>query len=113
MEKCGFEVYGGENSPYVWMRLPGEDDSWKLFEKLLNEAEVSSTPGIGFGECGAGFIRLTGFNSPENTRKAMERISGIDFAKEREDFRMLNDMKAIKALNDLDVLDDLTKAMGL
>ena len=116
MEKAGFEVFGGENSPYVWVKWPGETDSWKLFERILSEAEVSSTPGIGFGECGAGFIRLTGFNSPENTRKAMERISRIKFNEEEglgEDFKSLNDINAIRALDGLDVLDDLTQALGI
>lgn len=113
MEKAGFEVYGGENSPYVWMRLPEENDSWALFERLLNEAEVSSTPGIGFGECGAGFIRLTGFNTPENTRTAMERISKMNLKEElgvEEDFSSLNDVKAIKAI---DELDKLTESLGI
>ncbi len=116
MEKAGFEVFGGENSPYVWVRWPGESDSWKLFERILNEAEVSSTPGIGFGESGAGYIRLTGFNTPENTRKAMERISKINLGEDSQgddEFKALNDIKAIKALDDLNVLDDLTEAMGI
>ncbi|MDE6682329.1 MAG: LL-diaminopimelate aminotransferase [Muribaculaceae bacterium] len=116
MEEAGFEVYGGDNSPYVWAKLPGEDDSWKLFERILSEAEVSSTPGIGFGESGAGYIRLTGFNSPKNTRKAMERISRINFKKDdalEDEFKSLNDIKAIKALDDLNVLDDITEALGL
>lgn len=113
MEKAGFEVYGGENSPYVWMRLPEENDSWALFERLLSEAQVSSTPGIGFGECGAGFIRLTGFNTPENTRKAMDRISKMNLKRENgaeDDFSSLNDVKAIKAI---DELDKLTESLGI
>lgn len=116
MEKAGFKVFGGDNSPYVWAKWPGESDSWKLFDRILSEAEVSSTPGIGFGESGAGYIRLTGFNSPENTRKAMDRLSQIDFNKDAEiddDFASLNDIKAIKALDDLNVLDDLTEALGI
>ena len=113
MEKAGFEVFGGENSPYVWVKRRGEEDSWKLFEKILHEAEVSSTPGIGFGECGAGYIRLTGFNSSENTHKAMERISKIKFddaSEATENFTAFNDVKNIKAI---DVLDDLTEKLGL
>ncbi|MDE6026534.1 MAG: LL-diaminopimelate aminotransferase, partial [Muribaculaceae bacterium] len=104
MEKAGFEVFGGENSPYVWMRLPEETDSWALFDRILHEAQVSSTPGIGFGKSGAGYIRLTGFNSPENTRKAMERIARISFRESdiiKDDFKSLNDVKAIKALDGL------------
>ncbi|MDE6718119.1 MAG: LL-diaminopimelate aminotransferase [Muribaculaceae bacterium] len=114
LEKAGFEVFGGENSPYVWAKLPGEEDSWKLFELLLNEAQVSSTPGIGFGNAGAGYIRLTGFNSPENTRKAMERISNISLSDgEIGEFSRKNDVKAIKILDGLDVLDSITDKLGL
>ncbi|MBD5238083.1 MAG: LL-diaminopimelate aminotransferase [Bacteroidales bacterium] len=114
MKKAGFEVYGGEHSPYVWARIEGEEDSWALFEKLLNEAQISCTPGIGFGESGAGFIRFTGFNSPENTRKAMERISKVEFnsikgAKESS----FNDVQALKAIDDLSVLDSITDRLGL
>ncbi|MDE7414345.1 MAG: LL-diaminopimelate aminotransferase [Muribaculaceae bacterium] len=116
LEKAGFEVYGGENSPYVWARLRGENDSWALFQKLLDEAQLSSTPGIGFGECGAGYIRLTGFNSPENTRKAMERLGKVNLNTSvagEEGSGSMNDLKAIKALDDLQVLDDITKAMEI
>lgn len=77
MKDAGFEVFGGQNSPYVWMRFPGTADSWVLFDRLLKEANVSCTPGIGFGPCGAGFIRLTGFNSPGNTAEAMRRIGEV------------------------------------
>ncbi len=83
---------------------------------MLDEAQLSSAPGIGFGECGAGFIRLTGFNSPENTRKAMERLAKANLnssAAGEEDSVSLNDVKAIKALDDLQVLDEITKKMGI
>lgn len=74
MEEIGFIVYGGENSPYIWMRYPGINDSWELFDHLLEKAHISCTPGIGFGRCGAGLIRLTGFNTFENTAEAMRRV---------------------------------------
>jgi len=74
MKEAGFMVFGGENSPYVWAGDPEGGDSWDLFTRILEEANVSCTPGSGFGAAGAGYIRLTGFNTPENTRKAMDRI---------------------------------------
>lgn len=73
MEAAGFKTYGGENSPYVWVKADGEEDSWKLFDKLLAEKAISCTPGVGFGKAGAGYIRFTGFNSRENTEKATRR----------------------------------------
>lgn len=72
-----YQVYGGENSPYVWVHPRNCDDSWKFFDKLLTAAGVSCTPGIGFGSCGAGYVRFTGFNTPEKTKEAMKRIKSI------------------------------------
>lgn len=79
LSEAGFETYGGEHSPYVWARHPEQTDSWALFAKLLKEAGISCTPGIGFGRAGGGYIRLTGFNTPEKTREAMDRLGKVDF----------------------------------
>ena len=73
-EKVGFTVYGGINSPYIWLKIPKGMNSWEFFEKLLNEAAVVGTPGVGFGKCGEGFFRLTAFSSKEDTKEAVDRI---------------------------------------
>lgn len=77
MQERGFEVTGGENSPYVWARSRTDIDSWSLFGLLLEKAAVSCTPGVGFGRNGEGCIRLTGFNSYEKTIEAMKRIKSL------------------------------------
>ncbi|MBD5280339.1 MAG: LL-diaminopimelate aminotransferase [Bacteroides sp.] len=74
--KIGFSVYGGENSPYVWVKSGKGEDSWSLFGRFLHDYGFSTTPGSGFGSKGEGYVRLTGFNSRENTLKAMSRLSG-------------------------------------
>lgn len=71
---AGYTVYGGVNSPYIWMKTPGGLTSWEFFDTLLSEAHVVGTPGSGFGPCGEGYFRLTAFGSHENTRRAIERI---------------------------------------
>ncbi|MDE6339027.1 MAG: LL-diaminopimelate aminotransferase, partial [Muribaculaceae bacterium] len=76
MRQAGFTVYGGEDSPYVWVKGKNGESSWELFDKMLDKYHISCTPGVGFGASGEGFIRLTGFNSYENTVKAMARLSG-------------------------------------
>ncbi len=68
----GYECIGGENSPYIW--VDGKMDSWKFFDLLLEKANVVCTPGVGFGRCGAGYIRISAFNHYKNVQKAMERI---------------------------------------
>ena len=67
-------VYGGVDSPYVWVRTPEGTDSWSFFDYLLKEKAIVSTPGAGFGSSGEGFVRLTAFNTTENTIEAMNRI---------------------------------------
>ncbi len=74
LEKIGFKVYGGTNSPYIWLKTPSNMSSWQFFDKLLNEAGIVGTPGVGFGKCGEGFFRLTAFSSKEDTIEAIERI---------------------------------------
>lgn len=71
---AGYNAFGGENSPYVWASHEKERNSWELFDDLLRNYGLSSTPGSGFGSLVEGYIRLTGFNSLENTKKAMSRL---------------------------------------
>ncbi|MFA9381729.1 MAG: aminotransferase class I/II-fold pyridoxal phosphate-dependent enzyme, partial [Acetanaerobacterium sp.] len=74
LEDRGIECIGGENSPYVWLKCPGGLSSWEFFDRLLHECNVIGTPGEGFGECGKGWFRLTGFGDRENTVEAVERL---------------------------------------
>lgn len=72
---AGYEVTGGVNSPYLWIRVG--KDSWKFFDRLLKRAQVVTTPGAGFGKMGEGYIRISAFNSRENVEKAMKRICKV------------------------------------
>ncbi len=72
MTELGYDCVGGDHSPYIW--IDGGGDSWQFFDRLLQQAGVVCTPGAGFGRCGAGYIRLSAFNSRENVAEAMERI---------------------------------------
>lgn len=74
LSQAGYAVFGGEDSPYVWIKGKNGESSWQLFGDMLEKYNISCTPGVGFGVSGDGYIRLTGFNSRENTLKAMKRI---------------------------------------
>lgn len=76
---AGLEVFGGNDAPYVWIKTPGNMDSWKFFDLLLEKCHVAGTPGSGFGPAGEGYIRLTAFNTYENTLEAVRRISAAKF----------------------------------
>ena len=72
--EIGLSVYGGQNAPYVWVACPDSIDSWEMFDKMLNEANVVITPGAGFGEAGEGFFRISAFNSKSNVDTVCERL---------------------------------------
>ena len=74
LASCGYEVYGGVNAPYIWLKTPAGTTSWEFFDLLLQNANVIGTPGAGFGPSGEGYFRLTAFGSRENTKEALERI---------------------------------------
>ena len=74
---AGLTVCGGENSPYVWARTPDGLGSWAFFDRLLQQANVVTTPGAGFGPSGEGYIRLTAFGGAEDTVEAVGRIKAI------------------------------------
>lgn len=77
MDRLHIYYIGGKNSPYIWLKCPGDMDSWSFFDKLLNEAYVVGTPGAGFGKSGEKFFRLTAFSTHENTREAMARFEKL------------------------------------
>ena len=74
LEKVGLKTFGGENAPYVWLKVPDNKSSWEFFDELLENIGVVGTPGVGFGPSGEGYFRLTGFGTKENTEKAVSRI---------------------------------------
>ena len=71
----GYSVYGGENAPYLWVKTPGNEESWKFFDRLLYGCGVVCTPGVGFGPSGEGYFRLTSFGNREDVEEAMQRIA--------------------------------------
>ncbi|MBR6029647.1 MAG: LL-diaminopimelate aminotransferase [Clostridia bacterium] len=74
LQAAGFDVYGGVDAPYIWLKVPGGTTSWAFFDRLLETCQVAGTPGSGFGPSGEGYFRLTAFNTREKTIEAVERI---------------------------------------
>jgi LL-diaminopimelate aminotransferase len=74
---AGFEVYGGQQAPYVWLKTPAGLDSWGFFDQLLTKAHVVGTPGSGFGAAGEGYFRLSAFSSRANVNEAMARLRSL------------------------------------
>ncbi len=77
LDDLGVFYTGGKDSPYLWLRCPGFDDSWAFFDYLLEKANVVGTPGCGFGRNGQGYFRLTAFAGEAATAEAAERIRAL------------------------------------
>ncbi len=73
----GLQVAGGINSPYIWVKTPNGLGSWQFFDTLLQQLHIVGTPGVGFGPSGEGYLRLTAFNTRENTLEAVQRFKKL------------------------------------
>lgn len=77
LKSVGYQVSGGVNAPYIWLKAPKGMSSWEFFDYLLERANVVGTPGSGFGPSGETYFRLTAFGSYENTVEAVDRIKNL------------------------------------
>lgn len=68
-------VLGGKNAPYLFVKVPL--NSWEAFQKVLEEHQIISTPGSGFGPAGEGYLRFTAFAKRENILKATKRLAQL------------------------------------
>ena len=73
----GYDVYGGENAPYIWCKTPDKTSSWEFFDLLLNQCQITCTPGVGFGDSGEGFVRFSAFSKREDVEEALKRMKKI------------------------------------
>ncbi|MFQ5961568.1 MAG: LL-diaminopimelate aminotransferase [Candidatus Methylomirabilales bacterium] len=75
----GWNVPKPQASFYVWIPvLPGYT-STDLVKRLLGEAGIVTTPGVGFGSHGEGFIRAALTVPVERIREALERLGKLNF----------------------------------
>lgn len=69
-----FEVHGGTNAPFLWVRFP-HLQSWQVFDMLLEKAQIICAPGSGFGPAGEGFVRFSAFGKRTQIEEAANRLS--------------------------------------
>ncbi|KAK1267285.1 hypothetical protein QJS04_geneDACA000710 [Acorus gramineus] len=75
-KSLGFEVFGGDNSPYVWVNFPGRR-SWDVFNEILEKTNIITIPGVGFGPGGEGFIRVSSLGHREDVLEASSRLRNL------------------------------------
>lgn len=78
LKALGYQVFGGTDAPYIWLKTPEGITSWEFFDKILRELAIVTTPGVGFGPSGEGYVRLTAFGNREDCIEAMKRFSNLE-----------------------------------
>ncbi len=73
-KKAGVKIYSTGNSPYLWVKFPSMN-SWDIFDRLLDECHIVTTPGSGFGPSGESFIRFSSFGHQEDVKEACKRLA--------------------------------------
>eukprot|EP00286_Rhodomonas_abbreviata_P024944 CAMPEP_0181307448 /NCGR_PEP_ID=MMETSP1101-20121128/10888_1 /TAXON_ID=46948 /ORGANISM="Rhodomonas abbreviata, Strain Caron Lab Isolate" /LENGTH=406 /DNA_ID=CAMNT_0023413671 /DNA_START=33 /DNA_END=1253 /DNA_ORIENTATION=+ len=73
LTECGITYFGGTNAPYTFAHFPGKD-SWDMFDEILTKCEVVTTPGVGFGPAGQGYVRISAFGQRDNVIEACARL---------------------------------------
>jgi LL-diaminopimelate aminotransferase len=73
-KKANVEVYYTGNSPYLWVKFPNMK-SWDVFDRMLDECHVVTTPGSGFGPSGESFVRISAFGHKKDIEEACHRLS--------------------------------------
>ena len=79
LTKYGFEVYQSTATMFLWAKLPEvyKNDSMKFSIDLLSKSNVAVSPGVGFGNCGEGHIRLALVENKQRIRQAMKNFAKI------------------------------------
>lgn len=75
--EIGIEVKKPLATFYVWARVNGS--SIEFVKKLLDEAGIVATPGIGFGKSGEGYVRFALTRDEKVIKEAVERLKNINF----------------------------------
>lgn len=77
LKNLGFDLKKPVATFYLWVKVPRGTNSIEFVAKLLKEAEVLCTPGVGFGEPGEGYIRFALTQPAERIKEAVKRIEGV------------------------------------
>lgn len=79
MRQIGWDVPTPQATFYVWMPCPRGISSMELSGRLLEEANIVMTPGIGFGQTTDGYIRAALTVETPRLMEAIDRIAQLKF----------------------------------
>jgi len=73
----GLRVSPPKASLYVWARVPDGATSTEFATRLLEEAGVAVTPGVGYGPSGEGYVRLSLTIPDERLEEGVRRLVAL------------------------------------
>ena len=77
LNNAGWKVESPKATMFLWAKIPStliSLGSLEFSKKLLAEAKVAVSPGIGFGEYGEGYVRFSLIENEHRTRQAVRNI---------------------------------------
>ncbi len=74
INQVGMRVRVPKATFYIWASIPQGYTSIDFADKLLNEAGVAVTPGIGYGKKGEGYIRFSLTLADDKLEQGIERL---------------------------------------
>ena len=77
LNSAGWKVESPKATMFLWAKIPSilrSLGSLEFSKKLLAEAQVAVSPGIGFGEYGEGYVRFSLIENEHRTRQAVRNI---------------------------------------
>jgi aspartate/methionine/tyrosine aminotransferase len=77
LQKIGWDVFIPQGGFYVWITVPGKYSSMDFTAKILSETGIVTTPGIGFGHYGEGYVRMTVTTTENRLNEAVQRLSKL------------------------------------
>ena len=77
LKEIGLQAERPHATFYLWVPVPPQYTSSELTTRMIREAGVVPTPGIGFGAHGEGFIRLSLTVDDHRIREAIERLKKV------------------------------------
>ncbi len=77
LSRAGWKMEKPKATMFIWAKIPDEFSkmgSLEFSKLMLKEAKVAVSPGIGFGDCGEGYVR---FALVENEHRINQAVRGI------------------------------------
>ncbi len=74
LRELGWNIKPSKATFYIWIPTPNGMTSEEFATVMLEKAHVVVPPGIGYGKCGEGYIRIALTKDVETIKKALQRM---------------------------------------